>query len=44
MENANPLSSTMIPDVYIFDCDNEAEPYWQIMVEFLLINFLVIIC
>lgn len=42
MENANSLSSTIIPDVYIFDCDNEAEPYWQMMVEFLTINFLIV--
>lgn len=41
MENINSLSST-IPDVYIFDCDNEAEPYWQMMVEFFSINLSVI--
>lgn len=39
MENINSLSSTTIPDVYIFD--NEAEPYWQMMVEFLSVNLLV---
>lgn len=42
MENINFLSSTTIPDIYIFDCDNEAEPYWQMMVEFLSINLSVI--
>lgn len=42
MENINSLSSTTIPDVYIFDYDNEAESYWQMMVEFLSINLLVI--
>lgn len=34
MEHTNSSSSTTVPDVYIYDCDNEAEPYWQIMVEF----------
>ncbi|XP_034191679.2 inositol hexakisphosphate and diphosphoinositol-pentakisphosphate kinase isoform X2 [Osmia lignaria lignaria] len=33
MEISNCSSSTTVPDVYIFDCDNEAEPYWQIMAE-----------
>ncbi|XP_031832948.2 inositol hexakisphosphate and diphosphoinositol-pentakisphosphate kinase isoform X3 [Nomia melanderi] len=33
MENVNSSSCTAVPDVYIFDCDNEAEPYWQMMAE-----------
>lgn len=45
MEISNSSSSTIIPDVYIFDCDNEAEPYWQIMVVFsnLFLNYFILI-
>ncbi|CAL7933421.1 unnamed protein product [Xylocopa violacea] len=33
MENISTLSPTTVPDIYIFDCDNEAEPYWHMMAE-----------
>lgn len=39
MEESSSSSSATVPDVYVFDCDNEAEPYWQMMVEFLSTHF-----
>lgn len=44
MENSSSSSPPALPDVYIFDCDNEAEPYWQIMVELFLLIFLNATC
>lgn len=33
---------THIPDVYVYDADNNAEPYWQMMVLFLSFHSLVL--